>query len=370
MLSYLEDKSRKRILSPVQGIDFTSNDYLGFSHSERIRNAVLHALENGTPLGAGGSRLLRGNHEEFEILETKAASFFESERALYFSNGYAANLAIFSTLPQRDDLILYDSLIHASIHDGISLGRAKSISIRHSDVESFETEIKKWRNAGGKGQPWIAVESIYSMDGDCAPLEEFFNLANQYDGFLVIDEAHATGVLGKNGRGLAASLPKQENVISLHTCGKALGASGAFICVNEIFYNYLINRARSFIYSTAPSPLVTVAVREALQILSTEPSYTENLNRLYTFANKQLKKSLGIRGSGTHILPIIIGENRRAVQISHRLQKEGFDVRAIRPPTVPEGTARLRISITLNIYENDIQNVFTLLSEIIKEELL
>jgi len=201
------------------------------------------------------------------------------------------------------------------------------------------------------------------MDGDRAPLTELYQLAQQYDGFLVIDEAHATGVFGDNGRGLAC-FPNQDNVIVLHTCGKALGVSGALLCLNRVFCDYLINRARAFIYSTAPSPLIAAAVCEALVILKDEPQRRAKLHALYTYANT----FPGISGSGTQILPVLTGSNQRTMYIANRMQQEGFDIRAIRPPTVPEGTARLRISISLHVTEKDIQTMFQQLLAIMDEE--
>jgi 8-amino-7-oxononanoate synthase len=187
------------------------------------------------------------------------------------------------------------------------------------------------------------------MDGDPAPLIELAALADRHDGFLVIDEAHATGVFGPGGRGLSAALKGRKNVVVLHTCGKALGVSGALLGADQILCDYLVNRARGFIYSTAPSPLTAAAVREALRIAADEPQRRTDFDDLRAFANEALAAALGVGGSGSQILPVTIGDNARAVRIAERLRIEGFDIRAIRPPTVPEGTARLRIAITLNV---------------------
>ncbi len=366
-LTRLRGKHRQRTLSLPSGIDFTSNDYLALANSPRIKMAIMTAMENGVAVGAGGSRLLRGNHDVFAKLETEAAAFFHSEKALYFSCGYSANMALFATLPQRADIVFHDEYVHASILDGIAAGRAQACAIRHNDVEQFSTAIQQWRKMGGTGRPWIAVESIYSMDGDRAPLTELYQLAQEYDGFLVIDEAHATGVFGDKGRGLAC-FPNQDNVIVLHTCGKALGVSGALLCLNRVFCDYLINRARAFIYSTAPSPLIAAGVCEALNILKDEPQRRAKLHALYAYANKQINILPNITGSGTQILPVLTGNNQRTMYIANRMQQEGFDIRAIRPPTVPEGTARLRISISLHVTENDIQTMFQQLLMIMDEE--
>ncbi len=367
-LAGLHRKSRLRALAPRQGIDFTSNDYLGLADAPRLKAAITDAIERGVPVGAGGSRLLRGNHPEHEALETEAAVFFGAERAIYFGSGFAANVALFSALPLRDDLVLYDALIHASVHDGIAAGKAKAVAVPHNQVEAFEREINRWRQAGGKGRPWIAVESLYSMDGDRAPVAALADLAGRHGGFLVVDEAHATGVFGPGGRGLAAELEGRGNVVALHTCGKALGLSGALISLPAVLADYLTNRARGFIYSTAPSPLMTAAVREALRIVADEPWRRIRLEELINFASEQLRSRLGMTPGGSQILPVMIGDNVRALKIATRMRDGGFDVRAIRPPTVPEGTARLRISITLNVEESQIADMVGLLALAMEEE--
>lgn len=367
-LAGLERKGRRRMLVPQAGADLSSNDYLALAGSARLAKAIAFALQRGVPTGAGGSRLLRGNHPEHEALEAEAASFFGAERVLYFGSGYAANVALFSTLPQRGDLVVYDALVHASAHEGILAGKAQTAAAAHNDVGSFAQAIEQWRSQGGTGHPWIAVESLYSMDGDRAPLTELAALAEKHGGFLVIDEAHATGVFGPDGRGFAAELKNRSNVIVLHTCGKALGVSGALLGASAVLCDYLVNRARGFIYSTAPSPLMAAAVREALRALVDEPQRRTDFDELRNFANAELTAKLGVAGSGSQILPVLIGDNGRAVRVAARMRAEGFDIRAIRPPTVPEGTARLRIAITLNVDRPTISRMFTRLAAIMTEE--
>jgi 8-amino-7-oxononanoate synthase len=369
-LAGLERKGRRRIMVDRAGADFSSNDYLALAGSARLSAAIASALDRGVPAGAGGSRLLRGNHPEHGALEAEAAVFFSAERVLYFGSGYGANAAIFSTLPQRADIVVYDSLVHASAHEGIQASKAPAVAAAHNDVESFEKAIKLWRAEGGMGHPWIAVESLYSMDGDRAPLMELATMAERHDGFLVIDEAHATGVFGPDGRGLAASLKTRTNVIVLHTCGKALGVCGALLGASTVLCDYLVNRARGFIYSTAPSPLMAAAVRQSLYMLVDEPQRRADFDELRRFANTELEAKVGVAGSGSQILPVLIGDNGQAVRIAARMRAEGFDIRAIRPPTVPEGTARLRIAITLNVDQPTISRMFTRLATIIAEERL
>lgn len=353
-LAALAARDRLRQLTSRRGTDFSSNDYLALAASSRLADAVTDAVARGVPVGSGGSRLLRGNSEEHEALEAEAARFFGVEAALYFSSGYAANTALFATLPQRGDLIVHDELIHASAHEGLRLGRAAFVPAAHNDPQAFEDAITAWRQAGGTGRPWIAVESLYSMDGDRAPLDALAGIAARNDAFLLIDEAHATGVFGANGRGLAHHLEGRENVITLRTCGKALGCEGALLCGPMAVRDFLVNRGRAFIFSTAPSPLMASAVRESLRIIADEPGRRARLQTLVAAAERALARS-GVVPSGSQILPLILGDDALTMRVADMVQSAGFDVRGIRPPTVPAGTSRLRISITLNVTEAEIE---------------
>lgn len=362
-LDALLRRGRLRSLDTPAGIDFTSNDYLGLAQSQELADAVVAAIERGVPVGAGGSRLLRGNHPEHEALEAEAAAFFGAETALFFGGGFIANTALMATLPSRGDLIVYDELIHASVHDGMRLSKAEAIAARHNDPQSIEDAIKTWRATGGVGQPWIVVESLYSMDGDRAPIDDLARIAARYDAMLIVDEAHATGVFGSEGRGLAAHLEGAANIITLHTCGKALGVMGALVLAPKTIRDFLVNRARAFIYATAPSPLVAAAVRAALQICKNEPERREKLCRLIGFAEHELRSKTRFVPSGSQIQPIIIGSDTRAVALAAALRQRDFDIRAIRPPTVPEGTARLRLTITLNTSEDELAAVIVALAD-------
>lgn len=361
-LARLAERSRLRSLAPRAGLDFTSNDYLGLAGSTRLGDAVVAAVRAGTPVGAGGSRLLRGNGVEHEALEHDAARFFESERCLFFASGYLANLALLSTLPQRGDLVVIDELVHASTRDGVRAGRGEVLETRHNDVQAVDDAIRTFRARGGRGQAWIAVESLYSMDGDRAPLAELAALAAHRDAFLVVDEAHATGVYGACGRGLAAELAGRPNVLAIHTCSKALGCAGALITLPRILADFLVNRCRPFIFGTAPSPLMAVAVREALAVLREEPARRTRLAALVEHAARESRCRLGLAPSGSQILPIIIGPDAAAMAAAAALQAQGFDVRGIRPPTVPQGTARLRISLTLNVETQHVGALFEALA--------
>ncbi|PAY10284.1 8-amino-7-oxononanoate synthase [Bradyrhizobium sp. UFLA03-84] len=354
-LHALSKDDRLRGLKPRAGIDFVSNDYLALATAPRIKQAVAAALEAGTPIGAGGSRLLRGNCEEHEWLETEAATFFRAETALFFGGGYVANFAVLTTLPQRGDLLVLDALVHASIHEGARAGRAEFRFSAHNDPQSVEDTIRGWRGEGGTGRVWIVVESVYSMDGDVAPLDDLVAIADRHDAFLMVDEAHGTGVYGEQGRGLTAPYEGRDNLVIVHTCGKALGAAGALVTAPTVLRDFMVNRCRPFIFATAPSPLTAVAVREALLILQQEPQHQQRLANLVAFTHRELDLRGWRSSSRSQIVPYIVGDNARAMQLASALQSRGFDVRGIRPPTVPAGTARLRIAITLNVDEDDVR---------------
>jgi 8-amino-7-oxononanoate synthase len=362
-LNALKDDDRLRSLTPRAGIDFSSNDYLALAGCQRMRKAVAAAVEAGTPIGAGGSRLLRGNCAEHESLEAEAARFFGAEAAIFFASGYTANFAVLTTLPQRGDLLVLDALVHASIHEGARAGRAEFRLSAHNDANSIEDVIRTWRSEGGKGRIWIVAESLYSMDGDFAPLEAIVAIADRHDAFLMVDEAHATGVFGPNGRGLTAAYEGRENLIAIHTCGKALGAAGALVTTTGLLRDFIVNRCRPFIFSTAPSPLMAVAVQEALSILRDEPERQQCLANLIDFAHHEIGARQGWRLSGSQIMPFIAGDNARAMALAVALQARGFDIRGIRPPTVPAGTARLRISLTNNVDQRDVRAMLAALAE-------
>ncbi len=368
LLDSLSDQGRYRRLIPRAGYDFSSNDYLGLAASPEMRAAAHAALERGVPVGAGGSRLLRGNDSEHERLEQEAAAFFGSEAALFMGGGFNANVAIFSTLPQRGDLVLYDDLIHASTRDGMRLGRAEIRSFAHNDATDAARVLHAWRAEGGQGQVWIAIEAVYSMDGDLAPLAGLMALADANDGILVVDEAHATGLFGPCGRGLAHEFSHRPNVITLHTCGKALGASGALICAPHILIEMLINKGRNFIFATAPSPLNAALVRAALGLLGNGSDRLERAWDGIQHAHAEALRLCGLDGFGCQILPVIIGEEKHTMAVAARLQGLGYDIRGIRPPTVPAGTSRLRISVTLNTPKDVVTAMFEDLAQVMEAE--
>lgn len=363
----LKNQSRYRSLSLPNGIDLTSNDYLGFREHPTLKQAALEAIESGMPLGSGGSRLLRGHTEAHESLEHHAASFFKTNKALYFATGYQANLALFTALPSRQDVIVFDSLIHASARDGIQASRPKHIRVPHNDLNAYEDALKQASQSAEI--IWIAVESLYSMDGDFAPLSALYDLSLQYNAMLIVDEAHATGVFGPAGRGMVHTLPfdtkHPENIITLHTCGKALGVAGGLVCASADIIETLINKARPFIYSTAPPPLQAHLVHKALE-LSTSPTGDEQRQKLFELI-EFIRSDAFLNGQfaahKSQIVPIIIGQDKKSLDTATALQADGYDIRAVRPPSVPEGTARLRLSLSailttevLNRFSDDFRN--------------
>ncbi|MCD8562703.1 MAG: 8-amino-7-oxononanoate synthase [Alphaproteobacteria bacterium] len=360
-LDELKTKDRLRVLKLPGGVDFSSNDYLGFRNHPALRQAAIEALKSGMDLGSGGSRLLRGHTEAHQNLEDYAALHYNCPKTLYFANGFQANYALLTTLPTRHDVVVYDAYVHASVRDGIQAGTAKSIKVTHNDLNAFEDALKRFRD---KAQTlYIAVESLYSMDGDFAPLPELLALAHKYEALLIVDEAHATGVWGTTGKGLTEGLTS-ENLITLHTGGKALGVAGGLVCASAEVIDTLINTARPFIYSTAPPPLQAWLMQKALELSASEEG-TARRKTLHTLC-KMAQAKLG--GTGSQIVPIILGEDKAALEAAQSLQDSGYDIRAIRPPTVPEGTSRLRLSLNADLTENILQNFCHLIEERQKEQ--
>jgi 8-amino-7-oxononanoate synthase len=346
-LTDLDAKGRRRALRLPHGIDLSSNDYLGLSGHPELRRAAIAALEDGIDIGATGSRLLRGHRETHAALEAFAATHFNVPATLFFANGFQANYALITTLIGRHDVAIFDALCHASMREGLHAAHVDTLKVRHNDLEAFEAALKKPRRAGARS--WVLVESVYSMDGDIAPVAELLALCERHDAMLIVDEAHGTGVFGATGRGVTEGLP-HDRLISLHTCGKALGVAGALVCARADIIDYLVNFARPFIFSTAPMPLQALLVQKALDLSAAEPWRRDRLKTLQTFVAARLQ-NLTIHSP---IVPIVIGEDAKAVAIAERLQAQGFDIRAIRPPTVPAGTARLRLSLNANLTEDEL----------------
>nr|WP_294777699.1 8-amino-7-oxononanoate synthase [uncultured Flavobacterium sp.] len=350
-------------------VDFASNDYIGFAHSESIFNQVHQYLldHNLKTNGATGSRLISGNHGLYEVAESFIAQFHQSETALIFNSGYDANVGFFSAVPQRNDVILYDELCHASIRDGIQMSHAKSFKFPHNDLEALEKIIHKFcvPPLGVRGL-YIVTESVFSMDGDCPNIEQLVALTEKYNAYLVIDEAHALGVFGENGEGLVQSLGLQDKVFArIMTFGKGLGCHGAAVLGSAELKSYLVNFARSFIYTTGLSPHSVATILQAYKHLEKDKEVLPLLKSNIVFFNQE-KLRLGLKPmfvySKSAIQCAIIPGNDKVKHIATQLQQKGFDVKPILSPTVPEGQERLRFCLHSYNSEKEITTILELLS--------
>lgn len=348
-LAAVDDEGLRRTLKAPTGIDLSSNDYLGLSRDPRVTEGLIAGVRTHGA-GSTGSRLLRGERDATARLEARFAAFKRTERALYFSSGYLANLAVVATFAEPGDLIVSDALNHASLIDGIRLARAERVLLPHADARALERLLSAHR---GDGEVFVVTESLFSMDGDEAPLVEYAEVCRRHGAALVVDEAHAVGVYGRRGSGLMEACGVDDGVwLSVNTAGKALGVSGAFIAGSAAAIDYLVQRARPMLFSTAAPPALADAIEASLDIVEQEPELRALVLARAAFLRARLAE-LGVPVSAgrSQILPVMVGDNRRAVAMAEDLQAHGFDVRAVRPPTVPEGTARLRVSVNAGLSE-------------------
>ncbi len=335
-------------------IDFCSNDYLSFSRSPIIQEKLKEITASLPSLsGATGSRSISGNTAFAEELERDIASFHQAEAGLIFNSGYDANLGLFSCLARKDDYLITDELIHASIIDGCRLSYANRLRFAHNDAADLEKKLRKARQNTGASHAniFVAVESVYSMDGDMAPLTELISICKTYNAHLIVDEAHATGVFGSKGRGLVSALGLENDVFArIHTFGKAIGSHGAIIIGSRVLREYLVNFARSFIFTTA-LPLHSLAtVRSAYEVLQSESFSNKALHDLVARFRKDFHspEDVYLIESSSPIQSLVIPGAERAKKIAAILQARGFDIRAIVSPSVPAGLERLRISLHLH----------------------
>ncbi len=367
-----QNNSLRKLALPNHLIDFASNDYLGFSKSEAIFNRTHSFLiDNNIILnGATGSRLLSGNHAVYQEAENCISKFHDSENALLFNSGYDANVGFFSAVPQRNDVILYDELSHASIRDGIQLSNAKSYKFQHNDFEDLERIILKLSSENQHPTTiFVVTESVFSMDGDTPNLEELVQLCIKNNCFLVVDEAHALGVFGDHGEGLVQMQGLQDDVFArIMTFGKGLGCHGAAILGSQKLIDYLVNFARSFIYTTGLSPHSVASILVAYQHLQTEKEAHQKLRENVIHFNQE-KKQLGLNPlfvrSKSAIQSAIIPGNQKVKNIANQLQEKGFDVKAILSPTVPEGQERIRVCLHSYNSKEEISEVLQLLASIL-----
>jgi 8-amino-7-oxononanoate synthase len=332
-----EAQALRTLRLPDGKTDFCSNDYLGLIHNgliEKHTPAAAHTLKHGS----GGSRLLAGNYAAVEEAETFLAGFHDAPAALLFNSGYDANLGLLSSVPQRGDTIIYDALSHASLRDGIRLSFAQSFSFPHNDLAALEKRLQ-----AATGTCFVVTESVFSMDGDTAPLQEMMALCQQYKAHLIVDEAHATGVVGERGEGLVQQVQLQQHCFArVHTFGKAVGCHGAVVLGSETLRQYLINFSRAFIYTTALPESSVQAIRTAYQLFPDMQAERAHLQQLVDWFQQA---AIGYRKlpSTTPIQVVIIPGNDKVKEVAHRLQSANLDVRPILYPTVPKGSERLRI---------------------------
>jgi 8-amino-7-oxononanoate synthase len=356
-LAGLRERSQLRSCVQLEGINFCSNDYLGLAEDPRLKHAVLDAVERAARIGGTGSRLLSGHDPAWDELEEEFATFAGTEAAVYFANGYAANLGLLSAVLDKDDLVFSDALNHASLIDGIRLSGARRVIYAHLDLNALENVLRARKNEPCRKV--IVTESVFSMDGDVADLSAIQDLALRYGASLVVDEAHATAVHGPSGAGIVADAGLTKEVLAVvHTCGKALASAGGFVCGSKVLRDFLINHARTLIFSTAMPAYFAEQIRAALQLAKTmnreRELLLENSRSLAAFLRAD---GWDLSGTASQVIPIVLGSNEDALAVAHFLRERGFAIRAIRPPTVPLGRARLRLSLTARISATELQRL-------------
>jgi len=348
-------------------LNFSSNDYLGLANHPALKEAAVHAVEK-FGAGSGASRLVSGSLAPFHDLETALAQFKRTGAALTFSTGYAAAQGVIGALLGRDDIIILDKLVHACIVDASKLSGAKIRVFAHNDLDGLEKKLRwsaSFRNAFSKSRVLVVTESIFSMDGDAAPLREIVALKQKYGAWLMVDEAHATGILGKHGRGLADHTGLSSEIeIQMGTLGKALGAAGGFICGSRPLIDVLINRARPFIFSTAPVPAAAAAAAAGVRLVQSADG--EKLRHKLQTNIAEFLSALGKHRDEVPaaIIPIMLGEESKAIKAAEALLAQNIFVPAIRYPTVARGAARLRVTLTAAHTPNDISRLVNALKSI------
>jgi 8-amino-7-oxononanoate synthase len=356
-LRQLEARDRRRSLGEIAGVNLCSNDYLGLAESDALRAAVLDAVKQSARVGGTGSRLLSGHLDVWDAIEQEFAEFAGTEAALYFGSGYAANIGLLTSLLRKSDIVFSDELNHASLIDGIRLSGARKAIYSHLDLNVLEEGLRSRANDGVR--KFVVTETVFSMDGDVAPLVEMAALCERFGAGLILDEAHATGVHGPSGRGIAVATGLAADAVAVtHTCGKALASAGAFVCGSAALKEHLVNHARTFIFSTAMPPYIAGQIHAALRIAQgmDEPraELIANSRRLAAALRHQ---GYDTASTSTQIVPVVIGGNDEALNIAAFLRTQGFAVRAIRPPTVKEGRARLRLSVTCAVVASELDRL-------------
>lgn len=362
-------RERKQLSSPQQPrqivdgqslLTFCSNDYLGLACDKQL---VGYVSDNEIGYGAGSSHLVNGHFESHENLEKSLAEFFGYEACLTFSSGYMANVGVIAAIAKKGDLVLQDKLNHASLIDGGKLSDAKMLRYHHNDLKNLEQRL-----IDNNDQATLVVtDGVFSMDGDIAPLKEISALCEKYNAMLMVDDAHGVGMLGDQGRGSLShfGLTSKDVPIMVGTMGKSLGTTGAFVLANKDVINYLVQFCRTYIYTTATPPKSSEITSVALKLLAASDEKRTHLNKLISYFKSEMNKiGMELLPSNTAIQPIIIGEAKRALEISNRLKQLGILVTAIRPPTVPVGTSRLRITLTAAHSFKDVDQLINAFKEI------
>lgn len=363
--SFSNGNESEIIMNGEKFLLFSTNNYLGLATDFRLRKKAFEGISKyGT--GAGGSRLTTGNFVIHEQLECEIADLKKTEAAIVFSSGYLANIGVISSVMKAGDIIFSDAWNHASIIDGCRLSTAKTIVYEHADMVDLEHKLRK---SHGDGKKFIVTDGVFSMDGDIAPLPEIVALAKKYNAYIMIDDAHATGVLGNDGRGTADYFGLKDEVdLTVGTLSKAIGAEGGFVATSSIAKNYLLNSARSFIFQTALSPSAIEAAREGISIIQHEPERREQLlNNAKYLRGKLVESGFIVKGGETPIISLLIGDAHEAMQFSEKLMDEGVFIPAIRPPTVPKGSSRLRITVMATHTMEQLNVVINKIKEIGKE---
>ena len=347
-------------------IAFGSNNYLGLAGHPELKKAAAHALEWG--VGATGSRLTTGNFALHELLEQDIARFKHAEAAIIFSSGYAANVGVIPALAEKQDLILSDSLNHASLIDGCRLSRAEVRIYNHCDTDHVRNLLS---DRSSFRRCLVTTDSVFSMDGDIAPLNRLVEICDGNDAWLLVDDAHGTGVYGERGSGLVEHCGLVGRVhIQMGTLSKAVGAAGAFVAGSETLIDFLRNKARSFIFSTASSPADVAAARKSLELIGAEPERRDVLRKNIKVMRDGLAElGLTVLPGDSPIIPLIIGDADEAVAVSSNLEASGIWIPAIRPPTIPVGTSRLRITVTAAHSEDDILTALAVINNTVQKQL-
>jgi glycine C-acetyltransferase/8-amino-7-oxononanoate synthase len=344
-----------------------SNNYLGLADHPRVREAAADAAMRWG-VGAGASRLVSGTMTIHRRLEERLAAFEGRDACALFGSGYLANLGVIAALAGPGDVVFSDELNHASIIDGCRLSRAEVVVYRHCDAEHLRWSLR--RHGGGRDcSPLIVTDSVFSMDGDIAPLQELVELARRHDARLVVDEAHATGALGPGGRGALADAGLEGEVDAIvGTLGKALGSYGAFVACDEVMAQYLLNAARTFIFSTAPPPPAVAGALAALELVQARPQLVARLQANASTLHRELVgEGFDVSGSGAQIIPLVLGEARLAVRAAEAALARGVFAQAIRPPTVPPMTSRLRLTVMASHRPQELRAAARVLGRVIRQ---